>query len=347
MLGFTLAGLVTPVTVVGSMMVFMLGFGIAAPTALAGAMAPFPMMAGAASAMIGFAQMAMAVTRQHRHRRLSTTTPPCRWRRSCSRWVPRRRWPISSSYAARPRQREAHLRAGGDRHQRDPDRRGSPRTDLHRPVPSVRSRPSAAALGADVAATQLTLSIFLAAFALAQIPVGPLSDRFGRRPILLAGLAVYVMASFACAVAPTIEALIAARAVQAIGACAGVVLGRAIVRDIYGRDRAARMLAYIGTAMALAPMIGPIARRHSSRADFGWRWNFAILLTLRPRDADPHLDRPAGVERAARSDGARSAPHGGQFRHAARRSRLSRLRADRGIQLCRACSRSSPDRPSC
>jgi DHA1 family bicyclomycin/chloramphenicol resistance-like MFS transporter len=60
MLGFTLAGMVTPVTIVGSMMIFMLGFGIAAPTALAGAMAPFPMMAGAASAMIGFAQMAMA-----------------------------------------------------------------------------------------------------------------------------------------------------------------------------------------------------------------------------------------------------------------------------------------------
>ncbi|HEX2116557.1 MAG TPA: multidrug effflux MFS transporter [Alphaproteobacteria bacterium] len=134
-------------------------------------------------------------------------------------------------------------------------------------------------LGADVAATQLTLSVFLAAFAIAQIPVGPLSDRFGRRPVLLIGLAIYVLASVACAVAPSIEMLILARAVQAIGACAGVVLGRAIVRDIYGRDRAARMLAYIGSAMALAPMVGPILGGAVQSA-FGWRWNFGILTTF-------------------------------------------------------------------
>jgi DHA1 family bicyclomycin/chloramphenicol resistance-like MFS transporter len=134
-------------------------------------------------------------------------------------------------------------------------------------------------LGADVAATQLTLSVFLAAFAIAQIPVGPLSDRFGRRPLLLIGLAVYVLASMACAVAPSIEMLILARAVQAVGACAGVVLGRAIVRDIYGRDRAARMLAYIGSAMALAPMVGPILGGAVQGA-LGWRWNFGILTTF-------------------------------------------------------------------
>jgi DHA1 family bicyclomycin/chloramphenicol resistance-like MFS transporter len=134
-------------------------------------------------------------------------------------------------------------------------------------------------LGADVAATQLTLSVFLAAFAIAQIPVGPLSDRFGRRPVLLIGLCIYVLASVACAVAPSIELLILARAVQAIGACAGVVLGRAIVRDIYGRDRAARMLAYIGTAMALAPMIGPILGG-TVQGVLGWRWNFGILTTF-------------------------------------------------------------------
>jgi DHA1 family bicyclomycin/chloramphenicol resistance-like MFS transporter len=143
--------------------------------------------------------------------------------------------------------------------------------------------PSLPAIGRDlraaVAATQLTLSVFLASFALAQIPVGPLSDRFGRRPVLLAGLCVYVIASIACAVAPTIETLIAARAFQAIGACAGVVLGRAIVRDIYGRDGAARMLAYIGTAMALAPLIGPVLGG-IVESNFGWRWNFAILLSF-------------------------------------------------------------------
>jgi DHA1 family bicyclomycin/chloramphenicol resistance-like MFS transporter len=134
-------------------------------------------------------------------------------------------------------------------------------------------------LGADVAATQLTLSVFLAAFAIAQIPVGPVSDRFGRRPVLLIGLAVYVLASAACAFAPSIDTLILARALQATGACAGVVLGRAVVRDIYGRDRAARMLAYIGSAMALAPMIGPILGGVVQSA-FGWRWNFGILTTF-------------------------------------------------------------------
>lgn len=148
-------------------------------------------------------------------------------------------------------------------------------TDLYLPsVPSIGRD-----LGADVAATQLTLSIFLAAFAVAQIPVGPLSDRFGRRPIFLAGIAVYALASVACAFAPSIELLIAARAIQAIGACTGVVLGRAIVRDIYGRDRAARMLAYIGSAMALAPMIGPILGGMVQGA-LGWRWNFAILTSF-------------------------------------------------------------------
>ena len=145
-------------------------------------------------------------------------------------------------------------------------------TDLYLPsVPSIGRD-----LGADVAATQLTLSIFLAAFAIAQIPVGPLSDRFGRRPIFLVGVAVYVLASIACAFASSIELLIVSRAVQAVGACAGVVLGRAIVRDIYGRDRAARMLAYIGSAMALAPMIGPVLGG-IVQSVLGWRWNFGIL----------------------------------------------------------------------
>lgn len=145
-------------------------------------------------------------------------------------------------------------------------------TDLYLPSVPALGRD----LGADVAATQLTLSVFLIGFALAQIPVGPMSDRFGRRPVLLAGVALYIVASLACAFAASIEVLIVARAIQAMGACAGVVLGRAIVRDIYGRDRAARMLAYIGSAMALAPAIGPIVGG-MVQAWLGWRWNFGLL----------------------------------------------------------------------
>lgn len=148
-------------------------------------------------------------------------------------------------------------------------------TDLYLPsLPSIGRD-----LGVDVASTQLTLSIFLAGFALAQIPVGPLSDRFGRRPILIAGVALFLAASVACALAPSIGALTAARALQAIGACAGVVLGRAIVRDIYGTEHAARMLALIGSAMALAPMAGPILGG-LVQSWLGWRWNFAILTVF-------------------------------------------------------------------
>ncbi len=134
-------------------------------------------------------------------------------------------------------------------------------------------------LAADVAGTQLTLSIYMVAFAVAQLAYGPLSDRFGRRPIVLGGIAIYTLASIACAFAATIDQLVAARALQAAGACAGVVLGRAIVRDIYGREGAARMLAMVGSVMAFAPAIGPVIGG-LVEIRFGWRWNFAILVVF-------------------------------------------------------------------
>jgi len=112
--------------------------------------------------------------------------------------------------------------------------------------------------GTDVSTVQLTLSGFLVAFAVSMLVYGPLSDRFGRRPVLIGGALVFTLASIACALAPTIEFLIGARLVQAFGACAGPVIGRAVVRDVWGKDQAATVLAYIGTAMALAPAIGPI-----------------------------------------------------------------------------------------
>ena len=128
----------------------------------------------------------------------------------------------------------------------------------------------------DVASVQLTLSVFLAGFAAGQLIYGPLSDRYGRRPVMLAGVAIFTLASVACMLATSIEMLIAARLVQAIGACAGPVLGRAVVRDVYGREGAARMLALIGAAMALAPLIGPIVAGYLT-VWFGWRSNFLVL----------------------------------------------------------------------
>jgi DHA1 family bicyclomycin/chloramphenicol resistance-like MFS transporter len=107
----------------------------------------------------------------------------------------------------------------------------------------------------EVATVQLTLSLFLLGFALAQLGYGPASDRFGRRPILLAGTALYFLASVACALASSIEQLILFRFLQGAGACAGPVLGRAVVRDVYGPEQAARVLAYLAAAMAIAPTL--------------------------------------------------------------------------------------------
>jgi DHA1 family bicyclomycin/chloramphenicol resistance-like MFS transporter len=131
-------------------------------------------------------------------------------------------------------------------------------------------------LGVGIEQTQLTLSVFLIGFAGAMLVYGPLSDRFGRRPMILAGIAIYLAGSVACMLAPTIEALIAARFLQAVGACCGPVLGRAVVRDVYPRDQAARVMSYMASAMALAPFAAPILGGwlHSL---FGWRACFAVL----------------------------------------------------------------------
>ena len=145
-------------------------------------------------------------------------------------------------------------------------------TDLYLPaLPGM-----TAEFATDVARVELTLSVFLIGFAVAQLFYGPLSDRYGRRPAMLFGLLLYLASSLACMLAPSIDALIAARFFQALGACAGPVLGRAIVRDVYGPVQAARVLAYISGAMAIAPMIGPFIGGWLT-VWFGWRANFAAL----------------------------------------------------------------------
>jgi DHA1 family bicyclomycin/chloramphenicol resistance-like MFS transporter len=131
----------------------------------------------------------------------------------------------------------------------------------------------------DAAHVQLTLSVFLAGFAVAQLAYGALSDRFGRRPVMLGGLAIYLVATIGCLFATSIEQLIGARFVQAIGACAGPVLARAVVRDVWGPVDSARALAYIGGAMALAPLIAPTLGGVLTVV-FGWQANFALLALL-------------------------------------------------------------------
>ncbi len=109
----------------------------------------------------------------------------------------------------------------------------------------------------ELSQVQLTLSSYLLGFALFHLLCGPLSDRFGRKPILLLGLSVYVLMSVFCALAQSIEELIVFRFFQAMGACCAPTLGRAIVRDVYPPEASVKALAYVSSLMAIAPVIAP------------------------------------------------------------------------------------------
>lgn len=114
------------------------------------------------------------------------------------------------------------------------------------------------ALHATAAQTQLTLSAFLMGYAASQLVIGPFSDSLGRKPVLLASLALFTLAGIACTFATSIEALIICRVLQGIGASAGTILGRAIVRDSYEGTEAARVLALVTLVMFIAPMVAPL-----------------------------------------------------------------------------------------
>lgn len=131
----------------------------------------------------------------------------------------------------------------------------------------------------DIATTQLTLSVYMVGFAAAQLAYGPVSDRFGRRPTLLAGVSLFAVASALCLFAHSIEALIVGRFLQALGACCGPVVGRAVVRDVFGREKAATIFAYLGAAMALAPAIAPMIGGGMTEA-FGWQAPFVFLCAF-------------------------------------------------------------------
>jgi len=134
-------------------------------------------------------------------------------------------------------------------------------------------------LHASSATVQLTLSLYLVAYAVGQIIYGPLSDRYGRIPVLRAALIVYCVASLACALAPNIELLLTARAVQALGSSGAIVLARAIVRDLYSGARAGRELSLMGAIMALAPVGAPMIGGVLQSA-FGWRSHFVLQIAF-------------------------------------------------------------------
>lgn len=143
--------------------------------------------------------------------------------------------------------------------------------------------PSFPDLGRDFAASvgqvQLTLTTYLLGVGVGQLLFGPLSDRLGRRPVILGGTALCAAASVACMLAPTIGALTLARLFQAFGACTGMVVTRAIVRDLFERHEAARAVSLLGIAIAVAPALAPIVGGLLHEA-FGWRSTFAALALM-------------------------------------------------------------------
>ena len=148
-------------------------------------------------------------------------------------------------------------------------------TDLYAPsLPHLQD-----VYGTDAGLVQLTMTLNLVAYAVAQLFYGPLSDRIGRRPVLLAGMIGFALASILCSVAGSIDTLIVARIFQGLTACAEAVVGYAVIRELYDEAGAVRVFAAYGMAIALAPAVGPIIGGHM-HVWFGWRSNFVLLTGI-------------------------------------------------------------------
>lgn len=172
----------------------------------------------------------------------------------------------------------------------------------------------ARSLGVSVAAVQLTLAAYLAGVAAGQLVHGPLSDRLGRRPPLLAGLALYAAAAASAAAAWSLPALLVARFGQGLGACAVIVVSRAVVRDRCSDRDAATLYSWRFLVMGAAPVLAPFAGGHLA-ATAGWRTPFVVLATVGfvllclvalalPESRPPHAAMPGGLRETLGSVGA-------------------------------------------
>lgn len=178
-------------------------------------------------------------------------------------------------------------------------------TDLY--APSLPHLP--AYFGATPEAVQQTMTLNLAGFALGLLVHGPLADRYGRRPVMIAGFVGFTLACLAAALAPTLPVLIAARFAQGALGSAEMVLGLVVIRDLYDDRRAVRVMAYYGMTVMIVPTFGPVAGGWVHVA-FGWHANFVILTVLgavvvalivrllpETGTPDPHAARPLRVVR--------------------------------------------------
>jgi DHA1 family bicyclomycin/chloramphenicol resistance-like MFS transporter len=134
----------------------------------------------------------------------------------------------------------------------------------------------ATTFGSDISIAQMTVSLYMVGIALSQLIMGPLSDKFGRRPVLLAGLGLMVVAGIGSVFAQSLPELIAARFFQALGGASGMVISRAIIRDLYPRERVGAMISLVVAALMIAQMVSPLTGGLLETA-FGWH---AILYLI-------------------------------------------------------------------
>lgn len=129
---------------------------------------------------------------------------------------------------------------------------------------------------ADYRLVQLSVTVYLAMNAVLQVFIGPISDRYGRRPVILAGIGIFMAATLGCIFAPTIEVFLVFRMIEA-AIITSLVLSRAIIRDMVPQDEAASMIGYVTMGMAVVPMVGPVFGGFLDEL-FGWQANFWLLF---------------------------------------------------------------------